>query len=128
AAATPTSVAFRHGALTLPMTAAGGGSYSVTRAREQVTTGAFQLLVTCPGGDPTVQSLGRIVLYDPSGFITDAVSGDPVVGATVALYQVPDWLPATGPGHTGAQVCESNESKEPGDPWSQPAPTDEGVL
>lgn len=79
-------------------------------------------------GVPASEPVGKIVLYDPSGDITDEVTGDPVAGATVTLYKVPGWLPKSGPGDTTPNTCQSHASKDIDDPWDQPAPTNLGVL
>ena len=85
------------------------------------------LLVDCSDGSTTSTVIGSIVLYDPSGFLTDAVTGAPVVDAEVTLYRVPGWQPRTQPGDTRADTCESHLSKPAGAAWSQPAPTHLGV-
>ena len=74
------------------------------------------------------EPIGKIVLYDPSGDITDAETGDPVVGATVTLYKVPGWLPKASPSDTTPNTCQSHASKGIADPWNQPAPTHLGIL
>jgi len=76
----------------------------------------------------THTTIGTINLYDPSGTIRDARTGQPVAGATVTLYQVPGWSPKTGPTDTRPNTCESNASKAAGVPWSQPAPIALGII
>jgi hypothetical protein len=78
-------------------------------------------------GEPQEKEIGQVILYDPSGLITDAATGEPV-DATVTLFRVPGWRPASGPGDTGAGICESHRSKDADAPWSQPAPVDLGVF
>lgn len=46
----------------------------------------------------------------------------------MTLYYVPGWLPRTGPTDTRPETCESNHSKDSGALWSQPAPTELGVV
>ncbi len=46
-------------------------------------------------GEPQDDPLGTITLYDPSGVVTDASTGEIIEGATVTLFQVPGWLPDT---------------------------------
>jgi chitodextrinase len=82
--------------------------------------------IDCPEGRQII-TIGRIVLYDPSGILTDAETGEFVVGAEVRLWRVPGWSPRTGPEDDRPDTCESNLSKAPEDPWSQPAPTFLGV-
>lgn len=79
-------------------------------------------------GVPASEPVGKIVLYDPSGDITDEITSDPVPGAKVTLYKVPGWLPKSGPGDTTPNTCQSHASKGVNDPWDQPAPTHLGVL
>ncbi len=71
--------------------------------------------------------LGTIEIYDPSGVITDLHTGQPIEGATVALFHVPDWEARTSPSDTDLSSCESNLSRN-GQPWSQEAPTDQGMA
>ncbi len=76
------------------------------------------------------QFIGTLTMraaWDPSGQITDANTGQPVVGAVVLLHYVPGWLPRESPADVRPQTCESNLSKPPDAPWSQPAPTQFGV-
>lgn len=128
AGATPTSVSLRHGTTTVAA-AAGGGTYAASLTRAQLVDGeALQALVTCPGPASVVQSVGRVVLFDPSGVITDAGTGDPIEGATVLLYKVDGWTPRTGPDDVGANTCESNASKAPGAEWSQLAAWEDAVY
>ncbi len=127
-AANPTSVALQHGGSTFPLSGPVGGRYTVTLTRAQIKTGSIQLLLTCPGEDPKVQALGRIVLYDPSGLITSSVTSEPILDAEVTLHEVPGWTAASAPGPLDPTECESNLSKDPLDPWSQLAPVGDGVI
>ena len=112
----------------MTMNAVGGDLYQATIPAVAITGNAtLSVIVTC-NGDTTTTTVGYLTLYDPSGFITDLLTGDPVVGATVTLYNVPGWLPRTGPTDTRPNTCESNNSKDPSAPWSQPAPTELGVV
>jgi len=110
-----------------PMTSVGGNNYQATIPADQVETAVLTVEYKCEGVDQEIP-VGRIVLYDPSGIITDAETGQPVVGATVTLYNVPGWLPRTGPTDSRPKTCESNLSKPAGTAWSQPAPTALGVI
>ena len=65
--------------------------------------------------------MGWVALYDPSGIVTDAATGEPIEGAEVTLFQVPAWTP--GPGGAAAGECEAD-----GGPWTQAAPTELGEL
>lgn len=70
------------------------------------------------GGDnlPTPQ------LYDPSGFVTDSVTGDPIVGATVTLYRMPNAMPDK-PNET--RDCRTIDTRG-GSVWTGTAP-DTGI-
>jgi hypothetical protein len=68
------------------------------------------------------------VLYDPSSYLTDAETGDPVEGAQVRLYNVPGWEPKEAPDDDRENTCQSHLSKGEDYPWDQPAPTDLGEL
>jgi len=85
------------------------------------------VVAVCSEGTSTT-TVGYITLYDPSGYVTDAQTGDPVESATVTLYNVPGWLPKTGPNDDRLNTCESNLSKAADAPWSQPAPTALGII
>jgi len=124
-----TAVSVSHGGTTVAATNVPSGSdtWAATFQRAELVQGDVLAEATCPGGTVTL-ALGTIVLYDPSGDITDADTDAPVVGATVTLHRVPGWAPRQDNADTGAKTCESNLSKPDGMPWSQAAPTGEGVL
>ena len=105
-----------------------GPQYTVTIPSASVISGDLVVTTECSAGSPTVQPIGAVALYDPSGIVTDATTQAPVVGAEVHLYNVPGWTARTSPSDTAPSTCESNASKSPGAPWSQAAPTDIGVL
>ncbi|HOS79831.1 MAG TPA: leucine-rich repeat domain-containing protein [Anaerolineae bacterium] len=109
------------------MNPVGADLYQATIPAEDIETAGVEVRYAC-NGNPDEKTVGQITLYDPSGIITDARSGAPVVGARVTLYYVPGWLPRADPADTRPNTCESNLSKAPGAPWSQPAPVDLGVL
>ncbi|PDW01206.1 leucine-rich repeat domain-containing protein [Candidatus Chloroploca asiatica] len=94
---------------------------------DDVGSGTLTVAYTCNGNDGTLP-IGQIVLYDPSGIVSDAETGAPVVGARVTLFHVPGWMPRTGPTDTRPNTCESHLSKAADAPWSQPAPTDLGTI
>ncbi len=79
------------------------------------------------GAETFEKYLGKIMIIDPSGFITDSVTGDPITGATVTLYHVPEWIAKVAPDDEDLDTCESNLSKVSGAAWSQLAPTEQGV-
>lgn len=124
----PTEVTLLLGGTPFSMTETppGSGSWSVTIPAASVQNGVLSIQANCPGGTVVI-ILGSVELYDPSGYLTDIITGAPIEGAEVTLYNVPGWTASTGPSDTGPTVCESNASKPAEDPWSQPAPTDIGV-
>jgi hypothetical protein len=83
--------------------------------------------IDCPSTQQVI-TLGRIVLYDPSGYLTDAETGEPIAGAEVLLWNVPGWTPKQSPDDDSPNTCQSHLSKGEEDPWDQPAPTELGVL
>jgi hypothetical protein len=110
------------------MTAVGGGNYEATIPASDVTAdGDISVNVMC-GSTEINTVVGGVTLFDPSGIITDLVTNQPVVGAEVTLYRVPDWEPRTSADDTRPQTCESNNSKPADQDWSQPAPTELGLI
>lgn len=67
-----------------------------------------------PGGD----DLPIPQLYDPSGVISDAATGQPIVGATVTLYRIPNAMPDT---RTQSRDCRTVTTRG-GNVWSGTAP------
>jgi hypothetical protein len=106
-------------------TAVGSGTWTVAVPVADAAAGPVSIQATCPGVT-YVLTLGQLVFYEPLGTVTDAGTGDPIEGAEVTLYRVPGWTAMAGPEDTGPTKCQSNESQS-GAPWSQPAPTGEGV-
>ncbi len=102
-------------------------TYELTLPAAQLDTGELMIVATCEAGIEE-KALGKLVLYDPSGIISDAVTGQPIEGATVTLYKVPEWTAKTNPQDVTINSCESNLSKDPGVAWSQPAPTELGEV
>ena len=83
---------------------------------------------TCDGV-AEADDLGEIVMCRPVGTRHRCSLSDPVVGAEVYLYRVPGWSPRRSSADDGTPMtCQTNESKAPGAPWSQPAPIGDGVL
>jgi len=129
---TPTDVLLTFDGETYSMSEnpAGSGKYSGTipKAALKGLSGSKDIKITynCSGVSNSVD-VGKIVLYDPSGYLTDAVTGEPVIGATVTLYKVPEWRAKTSTDDNEENTCQSNLSKGEDDPWSQ-AVTEEGVV
>jgi len=111
-----------------PMANVGGSAYQATIPAAALTGNAtLSVRVTC-GATTTETVIGYVTLYDPSGIVSDARNSQPIAGATVTLYQVPGWEPKTDPTDNRPNTCESNLSKPAGTPWSQPAPTELGMV
>ena len=111
-----------------PMIEVGADRYRATIPGSAITRDADLVVVATCGFNATETTVGHVNLYDPSGAVTDAATGQPVVGAIVTLYQVSGWEPKTGPDDGRPNTCQSNLSKDPGSPWSQPAPTHLGTI
>jgi uncharacterized repeat protein (TIGR01451 family) len=118
----------------IPMTEVppGSGNYeAVISAMLLLLNQSYQMTVEWDCG-PTheVKPIGTIELHDPSGNITDIVTGKPVSGALVTLYKVPGWSAAQDVIElfSNANTCESNLTRDVGAAWAQPAPEDEGVF
>jgi hypothetical protein len=90
-------------------------NYTATIPQDQVAAGDLTVQVACPDSTNDI-AIGRIVLYDPSGDITDAVTGAPVAGARVTLYTLPDWEPKTSATDDRANTCHTIDTR-PGDTW-----------
>lgn len=110
---TPTNVTLvfdttSNGTFEYPMTA-NGTTYSVTVPAGDLTSGDFSIEYDC-GGTPMTVVVGH-GLIDPSGFITDAVTGDPIVGATVQLFTIDDWVPKSGPTDVAPDTCHTIDSR-----------------
>ncbi len=86
---TPTNVILKIGSKSFSMTDAGGGQYTVTIPRAQYSQvsseSAISVEVTCSGGTETTE-IGTLYI-DPSGYVYDAQTQKPIVGATVTLYK-----------------------------------------
>jgi hypothetical protein len=80
--------------------------------------------VGCVGGDGGGgDGVGTPQLYDPSGIISDATTGLPIVGATVSLYRQIPGLPDTA---TLTRQCRTIDTRG-GPVWTGTAP-DTGVF
>lgn len=111
-----------------PMANVSDDLYRATIPAADITGNAtLNVVAVCSDGTSTT-TVGYVTLYDPSGIVSDKLTGEPVEGATVTLYNVPGWLPKTGPDDDRPNTCESNLSKASGAPWSQPAPTELGII
>ncbi len=105
-----------------------GDLYRATIPAAALTGNAtLNVVAVCSEGTSTT-TVGYVTLYDPSGIVSDKQTGQPIANATVTLYNVPGWLPKSGPDDDAPNTCESNLSKAPDAPWSQPAPTELGII
>jgi len=114
-------------------TSPGSGEYEVTLQvpEDLPNDGDYDMEITyaCDGQQQSVPvGTIHVQLYDPSGQVVDAKTGEPIEGATVSLYLVPGWRQRIDPDDKGDGTCQSCNSKSPDDPWSQPAPTYLGIL
>ena len=72
----------------------------------------------CRGFPTFTVALGSVQLFDPSGAVTDALTGEPVQGAQVVLFHIPGWRPDAG-GET--RECRTVDTRS-GDTWdNEPA-------
>ncbi|MGB0384510.1 MAG: carboxypeptidase regulatory-like domain-containing protein [Ardenticatenaceae bacterium] len=123
---TPTNVTLWMNSTSYPMdSTSASGIYEATIPVNDITNATLSVRWKC-GGTNQEETIGQIVLYDPSGYITDAATGDPVEGARVTLYRVPNWLPDTG---GDALNCRTVDTRS-GDDWSSEpdASIDLGVV
>jgi|GEM_PF-1017343 len=118
------------GLTTYPMVLTGttGSTYQATLPADQIASGDLTTQFICPGIPPATNPVGKIYLYDPSGKITDALTGDPIEGAQVDLLKVPDWQPKVNATDTTTNTCETNLTKGSAD-WDSlpPAPIELGI-
>ncbi len=111
---TPTGVKLVLNSQEYPMSDAGGGTYSVAvngSTLPSAWTMSMKVVAECPGG--TQETDVGTVYIDPSGYVTDAVSGEPIEGATVTLYKderVPD---DTGPVDLATECPTINTRPDP---------------
>ncbi|MFK7800208.1 MAG: carboxypeptidase regulatory-like domain-containing protein, partial [Anaerolineae bacterium] len=95
----PADVQLIIGSSAFEMSDSGNGAYSATlNIPGDVTSDSTQNMsvqYVCNGFTETV-SVGELVLYDPSGVITDAETDEPIIGASVTLYRVAGASPDTG--------------------------------
>ncbi|MGB0384201.1 MAG: carboxypeptidase regulatory-like domain-containing protein [Ardenticatenaceae bacterium] len=126
----PSDVTLMVGDNSYPMSATeNSNEYSATIPAAQVVDGAEIKVTKVCNNNSDEETIGQIELFDPSGYITDEITGAPVVGANVTLYKVPGWQARTGAGEKETpNTCQSNLSKAADEPWSQAAPTDLGVM
>jgi 5-hydroxyisourate hydrolase-like protein (transthyretin family) len=120
----PTNVALWMNDTPYPMTETLPGSdlYQATIPADDVANATLGVRWSC-GSAALEKIIGAIVLYDPSGYITDALSGEPVAGASVTLYQVPNWLPDTP---TETRNCRTVDTRGGAD-WSSEPDADLGL-
>ena len=97
-----------NGTFEYPMTA-DGSTYSATIPAADLTHGTFNVVYDC-GGVVVEEVIGH-GLIDPSGIISDEVTGNPIVGATVTLFTIDGWVPKTGVADTRANTCHTLDTR-----------------
>ncbi len=92
---TPTDVTFWLNDQSFPMTAVDDTSYNVTLTiPDHLPDGDIAVKVTAQcGAEVEIPIEGEVGLYDPSGIITDAQTGQVIPGAIVNLFTVPEAQP-----------------------------------
>jgi hypothetical protein len=63
------------------------GTFNLPPDQADATIWDLNYTVVCPDDGTIIVPVGQVILIDPSGFITDAVTGDPIEGATVFLQR-----------------------------------------
>lgn len=115
---TPTSVVLKHNGYTYAMEESppDSGTYTTTIPANQLANAVIDIAVTCSGDpdNPIENEVGKVQLYDPSGIIFNAVTGNPIEGATVTLYRVPGAQAGTDCMTVDTRPDAANEAE----PWS----------
>lgn len=90
---------------------------------------AYFIFDPVDGAIPCNPITGEAILIDPSGYVTDAGTGQPIQDATVTLYRVPSALPDT---RTTTRECRTVDTRPGGitGTWDvlQPATANLGVF
>lgn len=102
--------------------------YHATVPQAALTGNAALTVKNICAGVTDEVAVGAIQLYDPSGVITDAATGQPIQGATVTLYKAPGWRAKSSATDNEPNTCQSNNSKGANEPWNQLAPTEVGQI
>jgi ELWxxDGT repeat protein len=113
----PSNVTLTVGNATFAMTSTGDGQYSATLTTPDDlpnASGPFNMTVTYDCATPQSMDIGEWRLYDPSGIITDASTGQPVEGAVVSLYRVPDAMPDTATETNDCRTVNTRPSADSG--------------
>lgn len=128
----PIGAVLQHNGRTYPMYAITGTpvpDFEGIIPADDVSSGAVEVDVTCRNTSTGVEVIetdrvAEVMLFDPSGFVTDEVTGDPIVGATVTLYKENGWLPDTAGTTADCRTIETRGFSG----WTQPADESLGVL
>ncbi|MGB0389114.1 MAG: MSCRAMM family protein, partial [Ardenticatenaceae bacterium] len=127
---TPTNATLWLGGNSYPMSESpsGSGIYQAMIPANQITSGTLMVRWECDGA-AVEKTIGEVVLYDPSGYITNAQTGDPIEDASVTLYKVANWLPDTDSETRNCRTTETRPGGVAGD-WNAlpPAELDLGVM
>ena len=97
-----------NGTYKYPMTGS-GSTYTATIPAGDLTRGTISVDHDC--GSESVHEVVGHGLIDPSGFITDSETGDPIVGATVQLFTIDGWVPKESPADTRPNTCHTVDSR-----------------
>jgi hypothetical protein len=126
--AVPTSVSLLLNGTEFPMAGPNGaGLFTATIEEDQVADGELNVVAECASGVIS-SGIGEIVVYPPIGTITDAGTDDPIEGADILLHVLPSWAAKSSPADNSPNTCQSNASKNPGDPWNQVPPAGVGQV
>ncbi|OQY47343.1 MAG: hypothetical protein B6242_05205 [Anaerolineaceae bacterium 4572_78] len=115
-------------ATSFSMTMAISDTYVATIPFNQIQNGELSISYDC-GGETQTEVIGSITLIDPSGYITDAETGDPIEGAEVQLYKLEGWSPKVDKSDTRPQTCHTTATRDLiSSEWENhpPAQTDSG--
>lgn len=99
-----------------PMISIGNNTYAATIPAEEIVEGTLRVMYKC-GGLLYDELIGSITLFDPSGFITDAVTQQPVIGASVELFKLDDWTVKSDASDAMPETCHTIITKGT-TPWN----------
>lgn len=108
---TLTEVVLRHGGKDFEPTEVDGVLHTFMIPAADLVDGPIEGIVVCDAIEIT-NTVGRITLYDPSGIITDASTGEPIVGATVTLYKIPFAMPDTDASPGDCRTVDTRSAPE----------------
>ncbi len=86
-----------------------GYMFSAVIPADQLESGTLSVSYSC-FGVITESDIGHI-LIDPSGFITDAETGEPIVNAKVTLYKLDNWTTKESAADIRPNTCHTLETR-----------------